>query len=125
MKLSDILRVSENQGADFSFVIADVDVFEPDQYIIHPFKIRVEYNVGPESHEDHPYGDGTARENFKGELNIKGVYTEEPVPLLSTEDETKIVKTIPKGAPVQRIPGYKASLDAWFYEQAEKDQDTR
>lgn len=113
----------ESQGGFYQVTIKDCDIFQPDDCIVDPFSITIEYDVGASSHEDHPYGDGSARENFKGELEVKAVYSAEPVKILDSDTE-KLIRTLPKHTPVEKIPGYEVSFDNWFAEQAEKDDES-
>lgn len=112
MKLRTLLEDTEN-----SFIIKKFDINAED-YVIYPFDIEVTYTLGEPSFDDHPYGNGSAREYHAGEVTLVSMETMEAVHLRDLEDEEKIVRTFPKGTSVSKIPGFDHKTEEYIYEKA-------
>lgn len=92
------------------------DGYQPDGYDVEPFAVGVEYELEAPSYSDHPGG----RERHPGSVTILALTALEPVRFADPETG-KIVKTAPRGADLEKLPGWAASDTAYFQRHVEEE----
>jgi hypothetical protein len=102
-----------------TFIVEEYDGLQPDDMIVEMFDIEVEYSVEDHGYTDHPYGQGTAREEHGSSVNIESAYTVSEVKCYDPENDEKVIKTFPKHTDVADLPGWGDS--DWAYLQKKAD----
>jgi hypothetical protein len=100
------------------FIISEYDGVQPDDAVVSMFDIRVEYEVEDHGHTDHPYGQGTAREEHGSSVNVTVMETNEEVTYHHPETD-EIIKTFPKGTDCGDLPGWEESDTEYVQRKAE------
>lgn len=108
MKLSEI-KQRKNPSVD----LAGCDWF--DESIGSKVDVKIEYNYEPADHADHPYGEGTAREEFPAEIEIVSCKLSKKAELADDDGE-------PTGKFLEAgfdLAGDKKYWNKWIESQAE------
>lgn len=112
MKLSDIYKpILEDKDSTRDFE----DVTELSDETYEPFTMTVAYWFEAGSHSDHPYGEGSAREEHPADWGITNVTLKSIANHLDENNE--IVKAYPVGTDVRKMPGWDLKLQAWYEEK--------
>lgn len=114
----DALRDEWEESHSGDFIIRDYDGVQPDDMYVM-MDIRVEYEVEDHGYTDHPYGQGTAREEHGSSVNVTVMETASEVVYYDAETD-KPVKTFPKGTDCTDLPGWQESDTEYVQSQAEK-----
>ena len=117
MRFKSFLKETANMH---DVIVTVKDMFEPANLIVPTFKARVEYRIGTPGTDDYPIGDGHVHIKDLGEVEVIRVTTDEVIVLLDIDTEAA-AQTIQRGTKIEKIPGYDASFDAYFYDQAVED----
>jgi hypothetical protein len=104
----------DSGGGSGTFTIKEYDGVQPDDAVVSMFNIDVEYTAEDQGYTDHPYGMGTAREEHGVEVEVTSAVTGEEVTYHHPETD-EIMKTFPKGTPVEDLPGWEQK--DWDYVQ--------
>jgi hypothetical protein len=118
MKLSEIKMIAETVSAD-EFTVSKWDGNEPDEGYIKPFDVIVTYKKEDFGHSDHPYGEGSAREQHGMSVFDVVIKTAESV-ILMDDDGNEVIKTFPIGTLISDIPGWETTSFSIFQDKAEE-----
>ena len=119
MKLSEIKIIRES-ASTYDFIVKKWDGNQPDGQYVKPFDVKVTYHVEDLGYSDHPYGEGTAREEHGKSVSVISIESAEVVEVMNEEGD-KVLKTFPTGTPVAKIPGWEESSNDWFQHKAEEE----
>jgi hypothetical protein len=118
MKLHELKSLSEARKQ--SVELKDIDIW--DQAGLEPVNIEVEFDYEAPSGQDHPYGEGSAREELGAVVDIATVRLTKEANIYD-EDE-KVVRVLKKGTDLMKEPFYKAKDTKWLSDQVvEKMED--
>lgn len=119
MKLLQELMALHEAHQDYVF--KDFDAFEPDGFYVKPFDVKVEVYVEPGSYSDHPYGEGSARENHAPMVAVEHLSANEDVVFYDEETGKEEQKRFKAGTELSKIPGYEKSMKEFFQQWAEEE----
>ena len=114
MKLSDLFETKQH-----TFIFSGFSGMEDSGAA--DFNVKVTYEVEAGSHSDHPYGEGTAREDHPAQYHIVKLEADEAVQL--TDDSGQVCSTYTKGKNLTTMSEWKDSMYSEFEEAARKEQE--
>lgn len=128
MKLRDLFERHEDDEPEYddgeygtfdaSFIIPEWDGFQPEDVIVDPFSVKVEYTAEGGGHTYHPYGEGYAKESHGYSVSVELTAASEVTVRDIETDE--VVDTFPVGTELSEIPGWHESDREWFEKEALK-----
>ena len=106
------MKLHELRAKRFSTILLDVDIW--DRAGLEPVNVDIDYEFEPSSHSDHPYGEGTAREDHPATVTILKVKL---VKDANIYDDEKVVKVLKSGTDLMKEPFYTPKNTAWLEDQ--------
>ncbi len=110
MKLNQIKPI-RNKRIPSMVLTIDGDMDDKTHYEL--FEVEATYEYEPDSHSDHPYGDGTAREYHTGSLGFIDLKLKTAAREVDPDTE-KLIKEWPIGTDVTKMPGWSEELRKHF-----------
>lgn len=115
----DALRDEWEDSHTGEFTIQEYDGVQPDDSYTNMFDIHVEYEVEDHGYTDHPYGQGTAREDHGSSVNVTVMKTAEEV-TYHNPDTDEVIKKFPKGTDCVDLPGWNEGDTEFVQNKAEE-----
>lgn len=109
------LASRRREGAySFTYTVQD---FDAEGLYFGDFDVDVTFDYTPEDYTQHVPGDPTTRERHPADVELVTIVLADNVEAYD-EDGEKVVKTFPKGTPIEQLPGWTEKMERAIEDEA-------